>query len=417
MSLILKNGRILDPGRGVDRLGDLIISGGRIAGDDPAHGMKPDATVVDCTGLVVAPGFIDLYGRLPDLEKDAAAAAAGGFVTVVSVPDVKNPQQDPAVVENALHRAKSVSRVRILLAGALTLDLAGEALAEMGTLLAAGCVALSNGSEAIGDSSVLSSVLNYAARFGSSVRPPPIMLRGADVALERGGVVAEGAEAVRLGLRSVPQESEEIGIYRIAALARRAGAAVHISHVWSRRGVDALRHVRAEGARITASTTPYHLALDDRIIAQTSYAGTCRLQPPLGTPSDREAVIQAVLDGTIDAVATDHRPLAPHVQDTPLDKAGAGAVAYGTALALVLDAVGPAPAVQLLATGPASLLGLTSDLSPGSVADVVVFDPNAAWTVDREALRGSERNTPVFGRELKGAVVRTILGGTTSHLC
>jgi len=409
MGFALRNGRVIDPASGVDQVADLYIHEGRVVDSAPTSAVE-----VDCAGMMVAPGFVDLYGRLADLVADSRAATAGGYVLAVACPDVGQPHHNPKLVQNALHRARSVAHLRIELAGAVTHGLEGESLAPMGSLLDAGCVALSNGSEPVSDPRVLSSILEYGGRFGR-----PIMLRGAEAALEIGGVVGEGAESVRLGLPAVPPESEEIGIYRLAALARRAGTPVHVSHVWSRRGVDALRRVRADGVGITASTTPHHVGLYDEIIHRLSYSGTCRLQPPLGTLDDRAAVRDAVLDGTIDAVATDHRPLPPHAQDTPLSRAKPGAIAYETALPLLLGVTDDLGAVvRALSVGPRRVLGeVHHGLTVGAPADVVIFDPSRRWTVGEDTLHSSERNTPMWGLDLTGRVSKTILGGVLTHPC
>ena len=333
---------------------------------------------------VNVPAFVDLHGR----DATVDAALRGGFRVVVV-----GPLEQPSDVRAQL-LSHTDARVRFLVAGALTKGLRGDEIAELGLLVRAGATVLSNGGVPLKNARVLRHVLEYAGRTGV-----PVMLRAADPDLEAGGVVREGPRASWLGLPAVPPEAEEIGITTVAALVRRTGTAVHLTHLWSARGVEALRRARAEGLPITASTTPHHLALSDDLIDATAYAGVCRFTPPLGDAADRRALIDALRDGTIDAVATDHKLVPLHLQDREIEIAEPGTRGLETAFALVLGAVGDAElAVRLLSTGPARVLGL-------AVADTVEIDATLDWDVDADSLGGPPYNTPLFGARLRGRVV------------
>jgi dihydroorotase len=286
--------------------------------------------------------FVDLYGRDATVE----AAVRGGFGTVVV-----GPLEHPSDVRARLAQPAD-PRVRFLVAGALTKGLRGEEIADVGLLVAAGVSVLSNGGVPLKNARILRHVLEYAGRTGV-----PVFLRAADPDLEAGGIVREGPRASWLGLSAVPPEAEEIGITTVAALVRRTGTPVHLTHLWSSRGVDALRRARGEGLPITASTTAHHLALSDAMIDTTAYAGTCRFVPPLGDDADRKALVEALRDGTIDAVATDHKVIPLHLQDRELEIAEPGAPGLETAYDLVLGALGDEVlARKVLTSGPMGAL-------------------------------------------------------------
>lgn len=399
----LQGGRVVDPASGEDAVRDVFVDGDTIvAAPDDRDAFTP----IDCEGLVVAPGFVDLHACMPDPATESAAAVAGGFTTVVLSPANPHPIERPAVVRDLLARAAE-ARCRIALAGALTAGLKGEEIADVGLLTRAGCAVLSNGATPVRNARVLRHLLEYAGRFDA-----PVFLRAADVDLEGNGIVREGPRAAWLGLPYVPPEAEEIGITTVAALVRRTGTPVHVTHVWSRRGVDALRDARDEGLPITGSTTAHHVALDDSVIDELAYAGACRFVPPLGDAEDRAALVQALADGVLVGVASDHRPVPLHLQDRELELAVPGQIAFQTALPLVLRALGSVPAaVAALATGPSRLIGRPATLTPGAPADLVVLDPDVTWVADAEALASATTNTPLLGRPLAGLVRLTMVAG------
>lgn len=393
-SLRLVRARIVDPLRGIDEIGDLYVSGGVFVEEAPAG-----AREIDCAGLVLCPGFVDLHASLPDPLRESAAAFAGGFLTVLAAPDLPTVLDRPSLVRDRLARAAGAP-CEILLAGALTAGLDGANVADVGSLVAAGASALSGGLVPVRSARALRHLLETAGRFGR-----PILLRAADPGLEEGGVVREGPLASRLGLPSVPPEAEEIGVATVAAIVRRTGVPVHLTHLWSAKGVEALRVARDEGLPLTGSTTAHHLALGAEIVDDLAYAGVCRFVPPLGDKADREALAGALRDGTLCGVATDHRPVPLHLQDREFEIAASGQIGFETALSLVLFALGdPALAARALATGPAAILGRRPTLALGMPADLVAFDPAEPWIPSRETLRSSELNTPLIGRPLIGRV-------------
>jgi dihydroorotase len=401
-TVLLRGGRVLDPVDGSVVARDLGVVGGRIAPPGAASGGR----VVDLGGAIVAPGFVDLHAALVHPGRDGGAAAAGGFTTVVASPERPAVLDRPDTVRALLDRAASAP-CRVLAAGALTPGLKGDDLAELGLLARAGARWFGHGAVLLGSARVLRHALEYAARLGL-----PVCLRAGEPELEDGGVVREGPRSVGLGLPGVPPESEESGIHRLAALARLTGARLHVSHVWSAAGVEALRRVRGTGVSLTASTTVHHLGLDPDAVGRSPYDGDLRFVPPLGDAADRAALREALRDGTLDAVATDHLPWPRHAKDRPFAAARPGAVALDLALPLVLSALDRdlLTAVRALSVGPRRALGLPpARLAVGEVADLVVVDPDGATHVDRP--RGAHANTPLAGAVLPGAVHATWVGG------
>ncbi len=393
----LRGGRIVDPTTRRDDVGDLCVEGGVVV-DSPAG----DVDEVDCTGRWVMPGFVDLYADLPDAD-DHRAALAGGYTTVVQGPTAALDR--PVGVRDMLARAPT-SGPLLQVAPAGTLGLDGQALADIGTFAGmSGVAAVSCGRSVLADTRVLRGLLQYAAQFDLLV-----MLRGADGALEDGGIVRDGGRAAWLGLPGIPPASEAIGIARIAAVARLTGARVHVTHLWTAEGVEAVRAARMGGTRLTASCTALHLALDDHRLVDSGYAGIHRVIPPLGDDADRVALAAALLDGTLAGVATDHRPLPAIAQEVELSRAEAGATGFRTTLPLVIAALRqPLAVARALATGPASVLGRDAGLAPGAPADIVVVDPDHAWTVGEDL--GSHGNTPLRGEVLRGRAALVLRSG------
>lgn len=397
MKIAIRGGRVVDPGRGVDRVGDVFLDGGRIVEEGPGF------EDVDAAGLVVAPAFVDLHASMPNPVRESRALAAGGFGTVLLSARNGAPVDQPAMVRDLRARSADAA-VRVEVCGALTVGLGGADIADVGLLSAAGAHALGNAEAPIRGTRTLRHLLEYAGRFDR-----PILLRAADADLEAGGVVREGPRASWLGLPYVPPEAEEIGIYAVSALVRRTGTPVHLTHVWSRRGLDAVRDAHHEGLPISASTTAMHLAVSDSILDDLAYAGACRVVPPLGDDRDREALRDGLLDGTLIGVATDHRPVPLHRQDRELELAEPGTSTAEHTFSLVFEALGDiVEAVRALSTGPSRIVGRSS-LAPGERADVVLIDPEARW--EASLSHGTERNSPLLGRSLLGRVRRTWVAG------
>jgi len=408
MSLLLRGGRVVDPLAGSVSQRDVAVRDGIVV-SPPAGEIGPEWEVLDCTGKVVTPGFVDLHGALPSLSQDTSAAARGGFVTVVASVEHPSVIDTPAAVRDWLSRAAQQAHCRVWVPGALTAGLKGEALAEMGLMAKAGCVLVSQGTAPIASSTVLQRTLEYASRLDLIV-----VLRGTDAELEQGGVHRQGPRATELGLPGVLPESEVIGIHRVGALARAVGARVHLTHLWSASGVQALRQVKDGGAKITASTTAYHMGLEPDSCELSPYSGALRFVPPLGNAHDRQALVDALRDGTIDAVASDHRPLAEHLWDREIEDAQPGAIGYSVTLPLVLSALGGdlVAVSRALSSGPQQVLGVpVGALKPGDDADITVFCPEEEWVLDERSSFASQHNSPLWGRSLTGRVHFTLSRG------
>jgi dihydroorotase len=411
MTLLLEGGRLVCPATGADRVGDLAIRDGHIV--DPAS-LGDDAQRLDCSGQVVAPALVDLDARFCDpgmtwretLATGARAAAAGGFTTVLANPEVEPVTDDAALVRDLLARGEREACIEIRVAGALTRGLKGADLSEVGLMVQAGAAALSNADALVPDTRVLRHALQYLRRFDR-----PVLLRAGEAGLEAGAVMHEGMGSALAGLRGLPEAAEEIGITRLIALVRDTGARVHVTGVTTARGAELVRRAQADGASLTASTTPLHLVLTDRAVVDTDYDTNTRVWPPLRSELDRQALVQAVLDGVL-TVASAHTPWTRVEKELEFALASSGAVGLETAFGCVLHALGSVPAtLQALSCGPARVLGLERSLSVGSQAEVLVFSPDATWTVDPSAMHSLGRNTPLGGRSLPGVVHAVIHRG------
>ncbi len=395
----LMGARVVDPSREIDAIGDVFLDGNEIVETGGDHFVD-----VPCEGLVIAPGFVGLHSHLDVPAHDAAAALHGGFTTVLNTPveTVSDLQRQRAGAENC--------GVTFLQSGALSEALEGTQLTDMGSLLEAGATVLSNDRETVTNSGVLRNLLQYAAGFGTTV-----FLRPGDAALES-GPVREGAISAQLGMRGTPPQAEAIDVWRLALLADLTGARVHLTHLWSAKGVHALRTAQSAGIAITGSTTVFHITQDPMQIA-SGYLGHWRTTPPLGNNEDRAELIRALKDGTLCAVAADHRPLVGSAQQRPFEFAESGAVTFAVASALAIEALGLEDAIRALAHGPANLLGRCATLAPGSPADLVVIDPSETWRYDATRELSSQQNTPLDGAILRSRVVQVFrdgqpLGGT-----
>jgi dihydroorotase len=422
MRLEIRNGRIVDPANGVDRKGTLYCADGKIAalGAAPAS-WKADRTL-DAAGLVVAPGLVDLAARLREpglehkatLESEMQAAIAGGVTSLACPPDTDPPLDEPGLVEMLKHRARMLNQAHVYPVGALTQRLAGEELTEMGELAEAGCVAFSQADEALSDTQVLLRALQYANTFGHRV-----WLRPQDPYLARDGVAHEGEVATRLGLAAIPTIAETIALSTILALVRATGVRVHLCRLSSADGVAMVRAAKAEGLAVTADVGIHHLHLCDIDIGW--FDAQANLKPPLRGTRDREALRAGVADGTIDVICSDHAPVDDDAKQLPFGEAEPGATGVELLLPLTLKWAAEAdiPLFDALARVthvPARILGIEAGtLGVGAPADVCVFDPQEAWTVQRSSLLSQGKNTPFSGLELVGRTRWTIVGGQVVH--
>jgi len=418
----IRNGRIVDALHGVDRIATLYCAEGRVAALDRAPmGWHPDRSL-DATGLVVAPGLVDLAARLREpglehkatLESEMRAAIAGGITSLACPPDTDPPLDEPGLVEMLKHRARMLNQAHVYPVGALTQRLAGEALTEMGELAEAGCVAFSQADHPLVDTGVLLRAMQYARTFGHRV-----WLRPQDAYLSRGGVAHDGEVATRLGLAAIPSIAETIALSTIIALVRVTGVSVHLCRLSSAEGVAMVRAAKAEGLPITADVGVHHLHLCDVDIGW--FDAQAHLMPPLRGTRDRDALRAGLLDGTIDVVCSDHAPVDDDAKQLPFAEAEPGATGVELLLPLALkwaaEARVPLPdALARITARPARILGVEAGtLGVGAPADVCVFDPAAAWTVGRTTLLSQGKNTPFAGFELEGRARWTLVGGNIVH--
>ncbi len=433
--IVIRGGRVLDPANQLDITTDVLIEDGRIAqvgGDIAATGARE----IDATGLVVAPGFIDLHAHLrdpgleykEDIESGTRAAARGGFTTVCAMPNTEPAMDNRSVVEYVLRQAAERGHVRVLPIGAVSKGRAGKELAELGDLAAAGCVGFSDDGAPVHDATLMRRALEYASAFAL-----PIIDHCEEKSLAQDAVMHEGWVSTRLGLRAAPAAAEESAVTRDIALAEATGAHVHIAHVSTRGAVDAIRRAKARGVHVTAEVTPHHLTLTDEIVAFGALGGdallydaNAKVNPPLRSQEDVDACVEALADGTIDCIATDHAPHAVIEKLCEFDDAAFGIsgleTAFGLCMRLVHDGKLTLPVlIERLTAGPARALALDrhvpriGTLAAGAPADVVLLDPAAEWVVEPERFASKGKNTPLGGVTLKGAVVATIAGGRVVH--
>ena len=417
--LLLEGGRVRCPTSDLDAALDVLIDDERgevvaVAAGLAAHPRSIGARRLDVTGGVVIPGLVDLGAELcdpgaswrEDLQSGSEAAAAGGFTTVLASPRTHPAVDNAAVLRDVLARAGEVTGARVLQAGALTLGLAGEDLAEVGLMAEAGAAALSDGRRAIADSGVLRRALDYARPFGL-----PVILRPIDPSLATDGVMHEGPVSLRIGLRGEPAEAEEIGVARLLALARLTGARVHLSHVTTARAIALVRAARADGLAVTASAPARNLLLCDRDIESSGYDSSLRVSPPLRSPADRAALRVAVRDGVV-GLHADHVPWTRVDKELEFAFAQPGALGLESALRAALTGLDGDldPVVVALSVAPGRLLGLDPRVAPGAPADLAVLDLGA-----REPLAPERRsrgcNEPLTGHPLFGRVRLTLVAG------
>lgn len=428
MKLLIKNGRVINPASGFDQVADLAIAAGRIVsiGAVPAD-FVPNKTM-DASGCVVAPGLVDLSVRLREpghehegmLESELAAAVAGGVTSLVCPPDTDPVLDEPGLVEMLKFRAEKLHQSRVFPLGALTRGLRGTALTPMVQLTEAGCVGFSQAEVPLEDTQVLQRALQYAASFGFTV-----WLRPQDMHLGK-GVAASGALATRLGLPGVPVAAETIALHTIFELMRATGARVHLCRISSAAGLALVARAKAEGLNVSCDVSINSLHLTDTDIGY--FDSRMRLDPPLRQQRDRDALRQGLLDGTVDALVSDHSPVDEDAKTLPFAEAEPGATGLELLLGLACkwgedSGAGLVRALAVLTSEPARVLGSSlgtlqasaGQLLKGGVADVCVFNPNQAWTVEPSALRSQGKHTPFSGYELPVRVRWTVVGGQLAY--
>ncbi len=419
--LLLRNGRVVDPAQSLDQGLDVLLEDGFVARLGERIEPPPDTPVLDAAGLVVAPGFIDLHVHLREpgfeyketIETGCRAAVAGGFTAVCAMPNTDPVNDDPSVTRFIRERAGEVGLCRVYPVGALSKGQKGEELAEIGEMVREGAVAVSDDGRPVMNAQLMRRALEYARSFDV-----PIAAHEEDVHLADGGSMHEGEVSTRIGLKGIPSAAEDVMVARDVLLAELTGGRLHLCHLSTRGSLDLVRMARRKGIRVTCEVTPHHFTLTDEDLAASNYDPNWKMNPPLRSRDDVEAVLQAIYDGTVDAIVTDHAP--HHADEKELDFADApfGIVGLETVVPLALDrlvhgrVIGLLQLVRLLSTRPAEIFGLPGGtLAEGSPADVTLLDLRARTTVDPAGFRSRSRNTPFAGMQLRGAPVGTIVGG------
>jgi dihydroorotase len=417
--IVLKGGRVIDPAQGIDDVLDVLLADGVVAAVGGDVDGAEDAHVRDVSGLVVAPGLIDLHVHLREpggehketIATGAWAAAVGGFTSVCAMPNTDPPTDDPATVGYVLAQGERAGAARVYPVGCVSVAQKGERLALVGEMVDAGAVAITDDGRPVSDSGLMRLALEYAATFGI-----PVASHCEDLALSRGGAMHEGLVATRLGITGIPPAAENVMIARDLILAELTGGRLHIQHVSTRQGVELIRMARERGIQVTAEATPHHFTLTHEAVL--GYRTDAKVNPPLRTQDDVDAVREAVRDGTLDCIATDHAPHHYDEKEQAFEDAPFGLVGLETALGLAITelveggVIGLHDLIDRMSAAPARAFNLPGGtLKQGAPADVTVFDPAEKWVVDPAAFASKSRNTPFAGRELVGRNRMTIVAG------
>ena len=418
MKIHIKGGRVIDPASGLDAELDLYIAAGKIVaiGEAPM-GFSANRTI-DASGLVVCPGLVDLSARLREpgfeymatLDSEMDAAVAGGITSLACPPDTDPPLDEPGLVEMLKFRAKNLNRARVYPVGALTQGLQGVRLTEMAELRDSGCVAFSQADAPFHDHHVLFLAMQYASTFGL-----PVWLRPQDQALAASGVAHDGQVAARLGLPPVPVFAETVAVSVILLLVRETGARVHLCRISSAEAVEMVRQAKRDGLSVTCDVAIHHAHLSELDIGY--FDSNCRVMPPFRSERDREALRRGLMDGTVDALCSDHTPVDEDAKQLPFSEAEPGVTALELLLPLTLRWSAEANVPLAVALGrithePARVLGIDGGrLATGTAADVCIFDPNRTWTLEPALLSSQGKNTPFAGAEMRGRVLYTLVEG------
>ncbi len=426
--LIIKGGRLLDPAAGLDGIFNIYAMGGRIAsfkpvGEDTTEITPgPGVEVIEAKGLLVTPGFVDIHTHLREpgfeyketIRTGTLSAAAGGFTSILCMANTRPVNDNESVARYIRKKAEEEGVVNVFPIGAVSVNQKGERLAEMAELKSAGCVAVSDDGMPVVNGSLMRRALEYSKICGM-----PVISHAEDPTLAGAGVMNEGHVSTRLGLKGIPNAAEESMVARDIALSRLTGGRLHIAHVSTRGSVALIRMAKEEGLKVTAEATPHHLTLTDEAVIK--YNTNAKMNPPLRTAGDVEALRYGLKDGTIDCVATDHAPQSIVEKDLEFEKAANGIVGLETAFSLVYGLVTEGlltlnEAVGAMTISPSRAMGLDKGtLRVGSSADIALIDLTRSWTVDPLKLKSRSKNTPFAGMTLNGVVVKTIVGGKTVY--
>ncbi|MGD0665972.1 MAG: dihydroorotase [Bryobacteraceae bacterium] len=418
MAILIRNGRVIDPAAKTDGAADVLIAEGRIVG--VAQNLaSPNAEVFDATGLVVAPGFIDMHVHLREpgfehaetIESGSRAAAAGGFTSVCAMPNTKPVNDSATVTSYIVERARRLAAVNVFPIGAITKGSAGEELSTIGAMKAAGAVAISDDGLPVMNARVMRRAMEFARSYDL-----PIIQHCEDLSLSSGGDMNEGARSVRWGLRGIPAASEDVMVARDLVLAQLTGARYHVAHISTRNAVAMVDYARRQGLSATCEATPHHFTLADDDMA--AYDSNYKMKPPLRSVRDRAALVEGIAAGAVAAIATDHAPHPGSEKMQEFERCPFGIIGLETALGLALDRlvhsgkITVARMVELFTTGPESILRLgRGTLAPGAPADVTIFSTELSWTYDVNQSFSRSRNSPFHGRTFRGGPVATIVNG------
>ena len=407
------NARLLDPAAGLDTAGGVLTDGKAITDVGPGVTKKKapkGAGIVDCHGKCLSPGLVDIRVELGDLAATVEAAVSGGVTSMVCLPTPELVIDDMSEVEFVARRARKLGLAKVYPYGAVTKGLEGKELAEMGLLAEAGAVAFTDGERAVADAQTMRQAMSYASTFGLMIVQHP-----EEPSLAADGVMNAGETATRLGLFGIPKEAEVIMVERDLRLASLTGGRLHIAHVSTAETVDTLRRAKADGLNVTCDTAPPYFALNETAIGD--YRTFAKLSPPLRAEQDRQAVVEGLADGTIDAIASDHTPRDEESKRLPFAQAAPGGIGLNTLLAVSLELyhnghLSLLEVLKLVTSAPAELMGLPAgSLKEGAPADLVLFDPDEGWKVDADKLVGKAQNSPFDGRPVQGRVLRTVIDG------
>src|SRR6266852_4205498 len=417
--LLIKNGRVIDPQSKTDATLDILIDGETIAEVAPAgkiaRGGK--AEIFDAQGLIVAPGFIDMHVHLREpgqensetIETGTLAAARGGFTAVCCMPNTKPVNDNAAITRFIVDRAKAHGHVRVWPIGAASVGSKGEAIADIGAMRDSGIVAVSDDGKPIASAKLARQVMEYCRSLDL-----PVIEHAEDVSLAAGAVMREGIASTRLGLPGMPAAAESVCVARDVQVAELTGARLHIAHLSAKASLEQVRFAKKNGLRVTCEVTPHHFTLIDEDV---TYDSRFKMNPPLASREDRDALLAGLADGTVDAIATDHAPHEPALKDVEFDKAPFGILGFETALSLALEQLVHAGRislmrmVELFTSGPARVLGKERKIAAGQPADLTIFSTEQAWTYNVKESPSKSRNSPFDGRKFKGAPIATIVAG------